>query len=214
MFIGGFSCLDALTIGVVGDSTVIDRQNRTSYASYVEEYLMSEGHECTFVKDAQLWSSLEDGPKKVEKMIKENNLDCIIITLGVSDIIRHTPAYMVYRHFLAMIYEAKRHSIPVFIGFIETSFFSKITENNGKYLCEFENVFTLLESEEVQFFNFLYEDIILWYTNDFVHPDDRGAEIIAFNILREMRKVIPELKVKNEDLLDGYEPDTTPIPFF
>jgi len=175
--------LNALSIGVIADSIGVDSPGHESFATFLIDETA-----CDMVKDAISCSQSHTGPSRIKKMLQENDIDYVIITLGINDYLSGLQPEQTIKNLKKTVKIANAYGVKILIGKIDFLTFSSETFSRRKYLERFNSIYqTLALENDVKFFPFLTRDIILNHTKDSVHPLSSGGYLISQEILKIIR---------------------------
>jgi acyl-CoA thioesterase-1 len=159
-----------------------------SYPSLIGKKLKDSGYDYEIVNAGVSGDTSAGGVRRLEWSL-EGDVRALVLALGANDGLRGLPADDMKRNLEVVLDRAKSRHIPVVLAGMEAP------PNNGpEYTREFREVYADLAKEyEVRFVPFLLLGVAgdaSLNQGDGIHPNARGAEIVANLVLSELEPLL------------------------
>jgi acyl-CoA thioesterase-1 len=159
-----------------------------SYPSLIGKKLKDSGYDYEIVNAGVSGDTSAGGVRRLEWSL-EGDVRALVLALGANDGLRGLPADDMKKNLEAVLDHAKSRHIPVVLAGMEAP------PNNGpEYTREFREVYADLAKEyEVRFVPFLLLGVAgdaSLNQGDGIHPNARGAEIVANLVLSELEPLL------------------------
>ncbi|HYB94154.1 MAG TPA: arylesterase [Vicinamibacterales bacterium] len=173
---------DSLTAGL---GLPIDQ----SYPSLIDKKLKERGYDLQVVNAGVSGDTSAGGLRRLEWSL-EGDVKVLVVALGANDGLRGLPPSELKKNLTAILDRAKARGIPVVLAGMEAP------PNNGiDYTREFRQVYTdLADDYDVRFVPFLLQGVAgdaSLNQGDGIHPNARGAAIVADLVWKELEPVLP-----------------------
>lgn len=172
---------DSLTAG-------LGLQAEQSYPSLIGKKLKEQGLDYEVVNAGVSGDTSAGGVRRLDWSL-EGDVKVLIVALGANDGLRGLPAGDLKKNLAAVLERARAKGIPVLLAGMEAP------PNFGQdYTREFRNVYADLAKEyKVRFLPFLLQGVAgdaSLNQADGIHPNVRGAEIVADLVWQELRPML------------------------
>ena len=159
-----------------------------SYPSLIGKKLSERGYEYDIVNAGVSGDTSAGGVRRLDWSL-DGDVRVLVVALGANDGLRGLPPSELKKNLTAMLDRAVARKIPVILAGMEAP------PNNGPdYTREFRNVYTELAREyQVRFVPFLLQGVAgnaSLNQGDGIHPNARGAEIVADLVWKELEPVV------------------------
>jgi acyl-CoA thioesterase-1 len=159
-----------------------------SYPSWIGKTLKERGYDYEIVNAGVSGDTSAGGLRRLDWSL-EGDVRALVLALGANDGLRGLPTDAMKNNLAAVLDRAKARGIPVVLAGMEAP------PNNGpNYTREFREVFTELAGEyDVRFVPFLLRGVAgdaSLNQGDGIHPNARGAEIVAGLIWAELEPLL------------------------
>lgn len=160
-----------------------------SYPSLIGKKLAERGLDFEIINAGVSGDTSAGGLRRLDWSL-EGDVKVLILALGANDGLRGLPPGDMKKNLQAVLERAKQRNIPVVFAGMEAP------PNNGPdYTRDFRKVFTDLADEyDVRFVPFLLQGVAgdaSLNQGDGIHPNARGAEIVADLVWKELEPVLP-----------------------
>lgn len=165
-----------------------------SYPSLLEKKLKEKGYKFKIINAGISGSTSASAEGRLKWQLKTKP-DVLFLALGANDGLRGLDTQAMYKNLEKTIQMAQKEKVKVILAGM------KMPLNYGEdYRHKYEAVFTdLAKKYSVTFVPFLLEGVAASKTlnlPDGVHPNERGYDVIATNLVPVMEKTLKELKAK------------------
>lgn len=159
-----------------------------SYPALVGERLRARGRDYEIVNAGVSGDTSAGGLRRLDWSL-EGDVRVLVVALGANDGLRGLPAVEMKKNLAAVLDTARARGIPVILAGMEAP------PNNGPdYTREFRRVYADLAKEYgVRFIPFLLQGVAgdpSLNQADGIHPNARGAEIVAELVLQELEPAL------------------------
>ena len=159
-----------------------------SYPSLIERRLNENGYDYEVVNAGVSGDTSAGGVRRLDWSL-DGEVRVLILALGANDGLRGLPPRELKKNLAAVLDRARAKNIPVILAGMEAP------PNNGPdYTREFRNVYSDLAKEYgVRFIPFLLQGVAgnaALNQADGIHPNVRGAEIVADLVWKELGPVL------------------------
>ena len=160
-----------------------------SYPALIGRKLKAQGYDYEIVNAGVSGDTSAGGLRRLDWSL-EGDVRALVLALGANDGLRGLPTDDMKRNLEAVLERAKARNIPVVLAGMEAP------PNNGPdYTRAFRDVYTELAKEyPVRFVPFLLLGVAgdaSLNQGDGIHPNARGAEIVADLVWSELQPVLP-----------------------
>jgi acyl-CoA thioesterase-1 len=160
-----------------------------SYPSLIGARLKQLGYDYEIVNAGVSGDTSAGGVRRLDWSL-QGDVKVLVVALGANDGLRGLPVEEMRRNLRQVLDGAKARGIPVILAGMEAP------PNNGPdYAREFRGVYSALAKEHgVRFIPFLLQGVAgdaSLNQPDGIHPNTRGAEIIADLVWRELEPALP-----------------------
>ena len=172
---------DSLTAGL---GLAIDQ----SYPSLIGRRLTDQGYDFEIVNAGVSGDTSAGGLRRLDWSL-DGDVKVLIVALGANDGLRGLPPREMKKNLAAILDRAREKNIPVVLAGMEAP------PNYGvDYTREFRNVYSDLAKEyKVRFIPFLLQGVAgdaSLNQSDGIHPNVRGAQIVADIVLKELEPLL------------------------
>lgn len=159
-----------------------------SYPSLIGRKLREQGLDFAIVNAGVSGDTTAGAARRVDWSL-EGDVRVLIVALGGNDGLRGLPTAEMKKNLAAILDRARGRKVPVILAGMEAP------PNNGPdYTREFRAVYAALAAEyKVRFIPFLLEGVAgeaSLNQPDGIHPNERGAEIVADLVWRELEPLV------------------------
>ena len=159
-----------------------------SYPSLIGKKLKASGYDYEIVNAGVSGDTSAGGVRRLDWSL-EGDVRALVLALGANDGLRGLPPDEMKKNLEAVLERAKARNIPVVLAGMEAP------PNNGpEYTREFREVYTDLAKEyDVRFVPFLLLGVAgnaSLNQGDGIHPNARGAAIVADLVLSELEPLL------------------------
>lgn len=159
-----------------------------SYPSLIEKKLQASGYDYEIVNAGVSGDTSAGGVRRLDWSL-EGDVRALVVALGANDGLRGLPTDDLKRNLEAVLERAKTRNIPVVLAGMEAP------PNNGPdYTRAFRKVYADLADEyDIRFIPFLLRGVAgdaSLNQADGIHPNARGAEIVADLVWKELEPVL------------------------
>jgi acyl-CoA thioesterase-1 len=159
-----------------------------SYPALIGKKLKEEGYDYEIVNAGVSGDTSAGGSRRLDWSL-EGDVRALVLALGANDGLRGLPTDEMKKNLTLVLDRAKSRNIPVVLAGMEAP------PNNGpEYTRAFRQVYTDLAKEyDVRFVPFLLLGVAgnpSLNQGDGIHPNARGAEIVAGLVLAELEPVL------------------------
>jgi acyl-CoA thioesterase-1 len=159
-----------------------------SYPSLIGRKLKAHGYDYEIVNAGVSGDTSAGGSRRLDWSL-EGDVRALVLALGANDGLRGLPTEQMKKNLQVVLDRAKSRNIPVVLAGMEAP------PNNGpEYTRAFRQVYTDLAKEyDVRFVPFLLLGVAgnpSLNQGDGIHPNARGAEIVADLVLAELEPVL------------------------
>ena len=159
-----------------------------SYPALIGKKLKGSGYDYEIVNAGVSGDTSAGGVRRLDWSL-EGDVRALVLALGANDGLRGLPPDDMKKNLEAVLGRAKARNIPVVLAGMEAP------PNNGpEYTREFREVYTDLAKEyDVRFVPFLLLGVAGHASlnqGDGIHPNARGAEIVADLVLSELEPLL------------------------
>lgn len=160
-----------------------------SYPSVIGKKLKEHGYDYEVVNAGVSGDTSAGGLRRLDWSL-EGDVRALVVALGANDGLRGLPTSEMKKNLQAVLDRAKARRIPVILAGMEAP------PNNGPdYTREFRNVYAELAQEyQVRFVPFLLLGVAgnaSLNQGDGIHPNARGAQIVADLVWAELEPALP-----------------------
>jgi acyl-CoA thioesterase-1 len=160
-----------------------------SYPSLIGKKLKDRGYDYDIVNAGVSGDTSAGGVRRLDWSL-EGDVRVLVVALGANDGLRGLPPSDMKKNLQAVLDRARVRNIPVILTGMEAP------PNNGPdYTREFRSVYTELAQEyQVRFVPFLLQGVAgnaSLNQGDGIHPNARGAEIVADLVWAELEPALP-----------------------
>ncbi len=172
---------DSLTAG-------LGLQSAQSYPSLVANRLKAKGLDYEVVNAGVSGDTSAGGVRRLDWSL-EGDVKVLVVALGANDGLRGLSTSELRKNLAAVLERAKAANVPVLLAGMEAP------PNNGpEYTRDFRNVYVELAREyQVRFIPFLLQGVAgdaSLNQADGIHPNVRGAEIVADLVFKELEPML------------------------
>lgn len=159
-----------------------------SYPSLIGKKLRDSGYDYEIVNAGVSGDTSAGGVRRLDWSL-QGDVHALVVALGANDGLRGLPTDDMKKNLEAVLDRAKARNIPVVLAGMEAP------PNNGpEYTREFREVYAELAKEyDVRFVPFLLLGVAgnaSLNQGDGIHPNARGAEIVAALVLAELEPLL------------------------
>ena len=159
-----------------------------SYPVLIGKKLHEKGYDFEIVNAGVSGDTSAGGSRRLDWSL-EGDVRALVLALGANDGLRGLPTDEMKKNLKLVLDRAKSRNIPVVLAGMEAP------PNNGpEYTRAFRQVYTdLAEEYDVRFVPFLLLGVAgnpSLNQSDGIHPNARGAEIVADHVLAELEPVL------------------------
>jgi acyl-CoA thioesterase-1 len=159
-----------------------------SYPSLIGRKLAQQGHDVEIINAGVSGDTSAGGLRRLEWSL-QGDVKALVVALGANDGLRGLPPAEMKKNLTAIIERARSRNIPVVLAGMEAP------PNFGQdYTREFRQVYADLAKEhDVRFIPFMLEGVAghaALNQGDGIHPNARGAEIVADVIWAELEPLM------------------------
>jgi len=177
-----FSSVYASNVLIIADSIGCGNQGDKPFPVVLQEICPQH----KIINDSIGGSITASGYDRLEKGLKNNHIDVVIVTLGINDIGHKRPLQEIYNNFTKMASLCEKKHVRLILGTIDALSYIHMT-NDKNYCKTFNNIYYHVQNiYKVETFRFLYKEIIP-YTIDGFHLNQCGQNIIANKISKKIQ---------------------------
>lgn len=172
---------DSLTAG-------LGLPDEQSYPSLIQKRLKAAGFDHSVVNAGVSGDTSAGGVRRLQWSL-EGDVRVLVLALGANDGLRGLPTADLKKNLAAVLDQARAKKIPVILAGMEAP-----PNNGADYTRDFRNVYAELAKEyQVRFIPFLLQGVAgdaSLNQADGIHPNARGAEIVADLVFKELEPVL------------------------
>jgi len=158
-----------------------------SYPSLIAKRLAAQGLDFEIVNAGVSGDTSAGGLRRLDWSL-EGDVKLLVLALGANDGLRGLPTSDLKKNLASVLDRARAKQIPVILAGMEAP-----PNNGADYTREFRNVYAdLAEEYDVPFIPFLLQGVAgnaSLNQADGIHPNARGAEIVADLVWKELEPV-------------------------
>jgi acyl-CoA thioesterase-1 len=161
-----------------------------AYPAALQEILVRNGYAYEVVNAGVAGDTTAGGVRRLDWVLEGRRVDFLIVALGANDGLRGLPPSEMKKNLASIIESAKSRGIEVLL-----TGFTAPPDQKDQYLREFVSVYPdLAEEQGVALMPSLLEGVAgqsALNQADGKHPNAEGARIIAENVFRHLRPLLP-----------------------
>lgn len=164
---------------------------KESYPYLLQEKLKADGYDYEVVNAGVSGDTSLGGLERSDWVLEQENAKILILELGANDLLRGVPVAKMKENLDKIIRKAKAKNLKIlFCGMLAPPTLG------AEYQRDFMMAFPDLASEhKVEFLPFLLENIALkkeLNQADGIHPNSEGAKVMADNIYKALKPMLPK----------------------
>ena len=152
-----------------------------AYPAQLEEQLKAKGHDVKIINAGVSGDTTTGGLNRLDWALKHNP-DLVLLGLGANDALRHLPPDLALKNLSGIIAKLQEQGKDIIL----LGMYAPRNFGPG-YTKKFDGIYTALADQyDVPLYPFLLEGVFgnpALNLTDGLHPNDKGAEIIARNLL-------------------------------
>ena len=160
-----------------------------SYPAFLQELLDEQGYHYEVVNAGVSGETSAGGLRRIDHALGDDDVRVVIVELGGNDGLRGLPPKDLEKNLGAIVEKAKKRGVRVLLTGMEAPPYL-----GDEYTSAFRAVYpALAEREHVAVMPFFLADVAAnpdLNQLDGIHPNERGAKIVAANVLRSLEPLL------------------------